>query len=344
VGFVVGKVYFRQILSQLSRICSLTINTFVFLFILAIPITAFFAFDYFKSPGPLLAPTTVVIEEGIPMTAISQQLAKSAVINYPELFTFIMRLSESEKKMKAGEYSFNSNVTPIQVYHKISTGDVVTRYFTIPEGLMTSQILAAINKVDILKGEVTQNIAEGELLPETYDYYYGENREKIINRMRVAMTEVLKAEWEKRAAHLPFTKMEEALVMASIVEKETGIKSERKRVAAVFINRLRKNMRLQTDPSVIYAITKGAYVLNRPLNLDDLQVDSPYNTYKNSGLPPTPISNPGKASIEAVLNPDETNELYFVAGGTGGHKFAATLKEHNKNVLEWRKINGKKND
>jgi UPF0755 protein len=338
----VGKAYFRQILSYCTNISVLIINTLVFVAVLSVPVAAFLAFDYFKSSGPLLAPTTVVIEEGVPMSAISKQLANMGVISHPELFTFIMRLSESEKKMRAGEYAFDAGVAPVQVYRKISTGDVVIRYFTVPEGLMTSQIVAALNKLDILKGEVAKNIAEGELLPETYDYYYGENREKIINRMRSEMSEFLKAAWEKRAANLPFATPEEALVMASIVEKETGVTSERKRVAAVFINRLRKNMRLQTDPTVIYAVTNGAYVLDRPLNLGDMKIDSPYNTYKNLGLPPTPIANPGKASIEAVLNPDETNELFFVADGTGGHKFAATLKEHNKNVSEWRKISAQK--
>jgi UPF0755 protein len=339
----VSKIQLRQILLKLTGRFIFLINFCLFIAILSTALAIFLLVDYFKNAGPLTAPVNVIIAEGTPLRDISKQLAQSGVITHPDLFTFIMRGSESEKNMKAGEYAFVPGISPFQVYHKIVSGDVVVHRVTIPEGLMTSQIIDMVARIPVLTGEMPA-IKEGQLLPETYDYLYGETKEKLIRRMSEAMNNALREAWEKRAADLPYNTPEEALVMASIIEKETGIESERKRIAAVFVNRLRKKMRLQTDPSVIYAVTEGKYVLGRPLLLTDLQMDSPYNTYKIEGLPPTPIANPGKASIEAALNPLQTDELYFVADGTGGHKFASTLKEHNKNVQEWRKINGAKKE
>jgi UPF0755 protein len=338
----VSKSYFSQILAKTSSRVILLINFGLFIAIVATAFAIFILFDYFKSEGPLTAPQTVIITDGMSVRAISEKLGESGVIRSPELFTFIMRGSESEKKMKAGEYLFPAHVAPVQVYRKIVEGDVVVRRITVPEGLMVSQVLEIVGKAEMLTGDMPTNIKEGELLPETYDYRYGESKAKVVERMRESLKRVLAEEWEKRDPDLPYATPEEALTMASIVEKETGVESERARVAAVFVNRLRKKMRLQTDPTVIYALTGGLYVMERPLYSNDLQVDSPYNTYRNEGLPPGPIANPGRAAIHAALHPMQTEEIYFVADGTGGHKFATTLKEHNENVQNWRKINENK--
>lgn len=320
----------------------LIFNAFFFLAMVAAAAISAWSINYFRSPGPLDREVTVVIHEGSSLKSIANILAENNVIEYPEIFILIVRVSESVGRMKAGEYAFAPKVAPVTVFGKLAAGDVVVHKLTIPEGLMTVQIRDIINNAGPMTGEFPEDVKEGELLPETYDFYYGDDRAKIVRRMREAMNKTLDELWERRADNLPIKTKEEALTLASIIEKETSVNDERKRVAAVFVNRLRKNMRLQTDPSVIYAITDGKHVMDKPLIFKDLETDSPYNTYRNQGLPPGPIANPGRASIEAALNPADTNEYYFVADGTGGHKFASTLKEHNNNVRQWRKINKSK--
>ncbi len=333
--------FFRSLLWLVDTILSLC-WTLLLLFALILGGFSFWAVDYFKSPGPLKYGAVVVIPEGSPLKAVSQMLAENNVIKYPEIFTLIIRVAEFEKQALAGEYAFSPGMSPFAVFDKISSGDVVVRNVTVAEGLMTSQVIDILAKSKAMTGDMPTDIAEGELLPETYGYYYGEKRHKILERMKRSMQQELDKAWEGRDANLPFNNKNEALVLASIVEKETSKEEERKRIAAVFINRLRSNMKLQTDPTVIYAITEGKYVLDRPLTFKDLETPSPFNTYVNIGLPPSPISNPGKASIDAVMHPLETEEFFFVADGTGGHTFSAKLKDHNKNVTKWRKINKKK--
>lgn len=314
---------------------------FCMLFLLAAVAVAgasFFALQYFKSPGPLENEATIIIDEGSSLNKIAYQLAENNIIKHPKLFSIMVRISKAGNRMKAGQYSFEPRIAPVQAFGKIANGDVVAHKITIAEGLMTSQILDIIKNAEFMKGSVPDGIKEGELLPETYEYHYGDDRAKLVERMQRSMRETLDKAWENRAENLPIKTKEEALVLASIIEKETGVADERERVAAVFVNRLRKRMRLQTDPTVIYAITKGDYVLERPLMLKDLEMQDPYNTYRNYGLPPGPIANPGADAIKAAVNPAETNEYYFVADGTGGHQFSSTLKEHNNNVQKWRKI------
>ncbi len=325
-------------LSSASKKFFILLNICFFLLIVGIGASVLFGFTYLKTPGPLTEDKVLVVETGTSARAIAEHLAENNIIKYPEIFIGLVMVSDYRKNMKAGEYFFPRGVTPLQVFRKISSGVVLIHRVTVAEGLMTSQILNGIKEDKYMTGDVPKNIGEGELLPETYAYYYGDSREKVINRMKTAMQQTIDELWEKRAENLPFKDKKEALTLASIVEKETRLTSERSRVAAVFINRLRKNMRLQTDPTVIYAITQGLYVRAEPLTGKDLAVESAYNTYKNFGLPPGPIANPGRASIEAVLHPSETGEYYFVADGTGGHKFASTLEEHNKNVKQWREL------
>lgn len=300
--------------------------------------TAFFSVSYLKSKGPLAEEKILVISSGSSIIAIANQLGENHIIEFPQLFAIIAKLSKSGRSLKAGEYAFEPYITPMDVLKKIESGKVVIRKLTIAEGLSTFQILDIIKKDPAQKGVMPDGIAEGELLPETYEYLYDDKRADMVRRMQDAMRKTIDELWEKRQEGLPIKTKQEAIILASIIEKETSLPDERKRVSAVFLNRLKKNMRLQTDPSVIYAITKGEYVLERPLSHKDLEIDSNYNTYRNIGLPPGAIANPGRASIEAALNPEKTEDIYFVANGAGGHVFSSTLKQHNENVAKLRKI------
>ena len=295
----------------------------------------------YAAPGPLAKPTTVLIPKGAGRDAILRRLLAARVIEDPVLFRIALRLTGSAAKLKAGEYKFAARISIARVIERMVAGKTVLRRFIALEGKTTFEILERLRATEGLKAEITERASEGALLPETYSFALGDKRDALVARMRKAMTKTLDALWQKRAPDLPFKSKQEALILASIVEKETGIASERGRVAAVFVNRLRKKMRLQTDPTVIYGITKGKGPLGRPLRKSDLATKTAYNTYLIDGLPPGPIANPGRAAIAAALNPQKTDELYFVADGTGGHVFAKTLAEHNRNVRRWREIERK---
>lgn len=294
-----------------------------------------FSAYYYIAPGPLSQPQTVLFKRGEGFQAIVDDMGEQGVIRHPLLFKVIAVILGDARKFKAGEYEFSAAISPKLVMDMIAAGHVVVHKVTIPEGLTVAEIKQLLAKETLLEGEMSGDVAEGSLLPQTYHFTYGDTRATMITRMQAGMKSLLPELWEKRKADLPFTTPEQALTLASIVEKETGVDTERGRVAAVFINRLRKGMKLQSDPTVAYGIAKGK--LERKLTLDDLKNPTPYNTYTIDGLPPAPIANPGQASIEAVLNPPDTNELYFVATGSGGHNFSATLKEHNENVKTYRK-------
>jgi UPF0755 protein len=220
----------------------------------------------------------------------------------------------------------------------IVSGKELVFKLSVPEGWTTAQVIARVAAHESLTGDITQTPPEGAILPDTYVFRRGMTRDALLLEMRAAQAKILDEMWAKRAPDLPFTTKEEALTLASIVEKETAIAAERPQVAAVFINRLRAGMRLQSDPTIIYGITKGKSKLERPILKSDIQERTPYNTYRIAGLPPTPIDNPGKESIAAVLNPIDSKALYFVADGSGGHVFAETLDEHRKNVRKWRVV------
>lgn len=282
---------------------------------------------------------TVIVKPGTSSFTIAKQFVKEGILNSPWFFLVAQHLHYPKKKLKAGEYLITKTASPWSIINQMAEGRTVIRKLTIPEGLMVSQVVGILENTDSLSGKISSIPPEGMLLPETYTYSYGDDRQKLLNRMHQAMTNLLTELWSQKISNHPYTDTpHSALTLASIVEKETSLPTERRRVASVFLNRLKIGMRLQADPTVIYAITEGKHVLERDLTKKDLQTQSPFNTYTVAGLPPSPIACPGRASIEAVLNPETTQDLYFVADGTGGHAFSANLKDHNKRVISWRKI------
>ncbi len=298
---------------------------------------AAYAAYYYEASGPLSEPKNVLFKRGMGFQAIVDKMADEGVIQHPLLFKVIAAASGDARKFKAGEYEFSATITPKLVMDMIAEGRVVVHKVTVPEGYNLREVIALLDKEPLLEGDVPPGVSEGGILPETYHFTYGDSRAEVISRMQSGMRQTLSELWEKRKEGLPISTPEQALTLASIVEKETGVPEERGRVAAVFINRLRMGMPLQSDPTVVYGIEKQTgKPMERSLVLSDLRAPTDYNTYVIPGLPPGPIANPGRASLEAVLNPPETKELYFVATGTGGHHFAETLKQHNANVAAYR--------
>lgn len=292
-------------------------------------------------PGPLAQPTPVVIQRGGGTEVIGQTLAERGVIGDPRLFAAAVWLTRDAGPLRAGEYLFPANASLRTVLEVLRTARPVQRRITLPEGLTARQMATILEQAEGLVGSIP-TIDEGELLPETYAYSWGDTRAAVVRRAGAAMQEAVERLWKDRMPGLPLSSPREAVVLASIVERETGQKEERARVAGVFLNRLRRNMPLQSDPTVAYAAADGG-VLDRPLTRADLDRDHPFNTYRNRGLPPGPIASPGLEALRAVLRPVETDELYFVADGTGGHAFARTLEEHNRNVARWRAIERQRN-
>lgn len=290
----------------------------------------------YSAPGPLTQGKTLIFKRGLGFSGIVEQLGAEGVVAHPLYFKAVAAITGNAVRFKAGEYAFSPRSSVKDVLTMLAGGHVVIHKITIAEGLTVRDITALLNAELVLEGAVPADIAEGSLLPETYYFTYGDTRAAIISRMQKALRDTVEAAWDKRKQGLPLGSPHDALVLASIVEKETGVKEERGHVASVYINRLRRGIALQADPTVIYGIERATGApLSRSLTLADLKTPSPYNTYVNAGLPPTPIANPGKASISAVLNPPNTPDIYFVATGTGGHRFAATLEQHNRNVAAY---------
>ena len=299
---------------------------------------AWWCYDRYTRPGPLMASTTVLIPKGAGVDAIADKLAEARVIAEPHVFALVLRVTRRDHELHAGEFAFAPGSSMRKVARTILSGDTVKRRLTVAEGLTTKQIYALVRAADGLIGDMPTLVGEGELLPETYFFSFGDTRASLVARMRKAMKKAVDDLWRAHGPTPHIKTRRDALTLASIIEKETGLASERPTVSAVFHNRLRRGMRLQSDPTVVYAVTKGDGPLQRALTYDDLAVESPYNTYRVGGLPPAPIANPGRASIAAALKPADSRYLYFVADGTGGHVFAHTLAEHNRNVARWRKI------
>ncbi|OSQ37138.1 endolytic transglycosylase MltG [Thalassospira mesophila] len=304
---------------------------------------AVYVYVAYTSPSRLAQGIDLVIPQGTGVRQIGVLLARQKIVSDPLIFLAGVRASRLDHSLQAGEYHFPARVSPRQAAEILASGETVKRFVTIPEGLRSVEIVARLGRVDGLMGDIAHIPDDGTLLPETYQFSYGDTKQGILDRMEKAQTELVNKLWPKRAGDLPFDTRLQAITLASIVERETGIAAERARVAGVFVNRLRQNMRLQSDPTVAYAVSPDL-PLDRSLSRADLKFDSPYNTYVVTGLPPSPITNPGREAIHAVLHPALTDELYFVADGTGGHAFARTLDEHNRNVSRWRKLRADSNN
>jgi UPF0755 protein len=292
----------------------------------------------YEGPGPLAEGRAVVIPKNQGTRAVATLLEEKGVIVDARLFVAGVWATGLARRLRAGEFAFPPRASMAEVAQHLAYGAPVVRRLTVAEGLTTAQALVVVADAEGLEGAAPSNIAEGALLPETYNYSWGDGRAEMVARMRKAMDDTLAKLWAARGPNLAVATPAEALTLASIIEKETAVPAERPLVSAVFQNRLRRGMKLQSDPTVVYALTKGAGPLARKLTRADLEADSPYNTYVAAGLPPGPIGAPGRAAIEAALHPAQSDALYFVADGSGGHVFAKTLDEHNRNVARWRAL------
>lgn len=308
----------------------------IIIFLIVLSVLAYMQIKgWIAEGGSLLNVTNVVVPKGASLKTVAEELSRAGVIDKPWLFRIMARINGLAKHLKAGEYQFMPGISLQAAMDKIARGEVFFRRITIPEGLTSGQIMYLIANYPDLEGEIDLDVKEGELLPETYSFELGASRNSIILQARAAMQKALEEVWASRDSSLPLKDVNELLTLASIIEKETGVPEERPLVASVFLNRLKKGMRLQTDPTVIYAITEGETSFGRSLKRADLKIDSPYNTYLNYGLPPGPICNPGREALMAAARPQQSDYLYFVADGKGGHRFARSLNEHNRNVKAW---------
>jgi UPF0755 protein len=291
-----------------------------------------------REPGPLAAEKIVYIAPHSDVPEILAQLERDGVIDNPMLMNIAMLIEGVRSRLKPGEYAFKQNASLREVMDELVNGRQILHGVTIPEGLTTEQIAARLRDSDFLAGDLAELPKEGALLPETYKVARGYPRAKLLLKMQEDQRKLLDQIWARRNPDLPVKTPYELVTLASIVEKETGKADERPRVAAVFVNRLRKGMRLQSDPTIVYGLVGGRATLGRGILKSEVEKWTPYNTYAIDGLPPGPIANPGRAALEAVANPSRTQELYFVADGTGGHVFAETLDQHARNVQRWRQI------
>jgi UPF0755 protein len=305
---------------------------------LTVGIALYLGKQRFDTPGPLDADTVVNIPRGLGIKDISDLLAREGVIDQPWIFIGGVTVLKARGGLKHGEYRFAKHASLADVVDTIIDGKVVQHALTVPEGLTSEQIVARLLQNDALSGQIKEIPREGVLLPETYKFTRGMTREQIVQVMERAHQRVLQETWERRAPDLPLKSSDQLVTLASIVEKETGKPDERTRVAAVFINRLKNKMRLQSDPTIIYGLSGGKGALGRPIMKSEIEQPTPYNTYVIDGLPPGPIANPGRASLEAAANPARTKELYFVADGSGGHLFSENYEQHQKNVVRLREL------
>ena len=311
-----------------------------FSFALVVAVVAVWLGTELHRPGPLAEDKTLVIARGLGGGQIAHVLADAGVIRGALLFEAaagLARLS-GEHGVRAGEYCFAKGASVLEILEQMRHGRTVIHRFAVVEGTTAAQVVAALRAEPTLTGEIAELPEDGTLLPDTYHFSAGDGRAALLQRMRTAMTAALAELWPGRAPGLSLESSAAVVVLASIVEKETAQPAERARIAGVFYNRLATGMRLQSDPTVIYALTGGKGPLGRPLTQADWHFDSPFNTYQVEGLPPKPIGNPGRASLAAALNPEHHEFLYFVADGGGGHAFAKTLAEHNHNVAHWRQV------
>jgi UPF0755 protein len=322
--------------------------TLLLLGVLAAGVVLYWGKGEFEKPGPLTQEKIVVIPADSGLVRVADILESEGVIESPYdmlghyIFVGGVRAYQQQGRLKAGEYAFPAGVSMRGVMNMLVSGKAILHQITLPEGLTSQQIVDRLKQSEFLTGAVPSVPAEGTLLPETYSFTRGASRSLILEQMKAAHAKALDEIWAGRNRDLPFSDPKELVTLASIVEKETGKADERPHVASVFLNRLQHNIRLQSDPTIIYGLVGGAGTLGRSISRADIDKQTPYNTYHINGLPPGPIANPGRAALEAVANPSNTKDLYFVADGTGGHLFAASLAEHNRNVTKWRKMEREK--
>ncbi|MDI4664399.1 endolytic transglycosylase MltG [Xanthobacter autotrophicus] len=327
--------------SRSARHPAVTIGSGIFTFLLFVfvgmGLVGWYGQRAFTEPGPLTAEKVVLIPRGAGVRDMAEILQREGVVENWLVFVAGQKLGRPDANLKAGEYLFKPGQSVASVIDTIASGKVVLHQVTIPEGLTSQQVVKRLMDNELLTGTpaVPQ---EGTLLPETYRIHRGMTRDEVLQQMAEAQRKLLATIWAKRAPDLPVKSPQELVTLASIVEKETGQADERPKVAAVFVNRLNKKMRLQSDPTIIYGIVGGRGSLGRPISRTDIATATAYNTYAIDGLPPGPICNPGRDALAAVANPLKTKDLFFVADGTGGHAFAETLADHNKNVARWRAI------
>lgn len=280
-----------------------------------------------------------IIERGMTLREIVNKLHKEKIVANPEAFLILSQVIKGiDPKVLYGEYFFERHTSYYRILHKMLHGNIFFRKVTIAEGLSLNSASKIIDASPGLIGQVPDDVMEGWLLPETYFYSYNDSKANIVKRMQTSMNRALDSLWEGRSMSLPLKSKEEAVILASIIEKETRVNAERTKISSVFINRLKKGMKLQSDPTVIYSFTAGNKKLERPIRRSDLQNNSTFNTYHINGLPPTPICNPGIASLKAALHPEKTDFIYFVATGRGDHIFSSNLADHNTNVTRYRTI------
>jgi UPF0755 protein len=292
----------------------------------------------YDAGGPLEADKVVNIPPRLGTRDIADLLVKEGVIDHPLTFIVSALLAKTREDLKFGEYQFRKQASLHDVINTIVENKVVQHLMTIPEGLTSEQIVQRLLESDFLSGNIREIPREGSMLPESYSYTRGTPRDQVIQRMQQAQARIVQEVWDRRLPDLPLRSAQQLVTLASIVEKETGRADERTRVAAVFVNRLKQRMKLQSDPTIIYGLVGGKGTLGRPILRSEIEQPTPYNTYVIDGLPPGPIANPGRAALEAVANPARTKELYFVADGTGGHAFSETLDQHQRNVSRLRAI------
>ena len=298
---------------------------------------------YLHKPSSLKENYEIIIKPGQNSNIISEKLYLDGIIEQPKLFAIYLKLYNLTSKLKSGEYLFTPNISPLQIIRILTSGKSIIRKLVIPEGLSVYEALSLIDNIKILTGEISYDIPEGYLFPNTYFYSYGDQKQKIVALMKKKMSETLDKYVPELSEDSYLKTRLDVLTLASIIEKETILSKEKPRIAAVYLNRLNKKMRLQADPTTIYAITKGKYAFDRYLKHKDLKIESPFNTYRVSGLPPTPICCPGEEAIKAAVHPANTNELYFVSegNGSGKHHFANSFKEHVRNIAKYRKARKK---
>ena len=319
------------------------IFTLVFLLAIGSGFAVIVGKQQLDAPGPLAQPQLVNIPRSLGSRDIADLLQREGVIDQKWVFLGGVAL-KGWGKLKSGEYEFKKQASAREVIDMLVEGRVFQHHLTIPEGLTSDQVVQRLLENDVLAGDITQMPAEGTILPDTYSFPRGASRDQLIQHMQQEQRRIVQELWNRRSPDLPLRSPEQLVVLASLIEKETGKPDERTRIAAVFINRLKLKMRLQSDPTIIYGLVGGKGTLGRPILRSEIEQPTAYNTYVIDGLPPGPIANPGRAALEAAANPARTKELYFVADGTGGHAFAESLDQHQKNVARLRQLEQQQKD